>query len=84
MEVGKVQLGYHGANNRWAWLGITDRSSQGSYRYESDNGDLTTSRWHPGEPNSEDEHCVHLCASAGNWCNRDCSVKVYTLCERTY
>ena len=36
-KIGKVQLHYHGSNNRWAWLGITDRNSQGSYRYESDN-----------------------------------------------
>ena len=39
-EVGKAQTKYHGSG---AWIGITDRINQGSYKYASDSGSLTIS-----------------------------------------
>ena len=66
------------------WIGITDRSSQGIYRYESDNGQLTVSQWYSGEPNGADQHCVVIINSNGDWYDTECSGSLYSLCERTY
>ena len=70
--------------NVFRWIGITDRISQGNYRYESDNGQLTVSQWWQGQPNDDNHHCVYFCGSNGNWCDQDCSASEYSLCERTY
>ena len=71
-------------NNNYAWIGITDRSSQGNYQYESDNGELTVSQWKSGEPNSDRERCGILCNSSGDWCDYRCSFTSRHICERTY
>ena len=67
-----------------AFIGITDRISQGSYRYESDNGQLTVSQWNGVEPNNDNEHCVTICSSSGDWCDDPCSSPFLHICERTY
>ena len=67
------------------WIGITDRSSRGSYRYESDNGPLTVSQWSSSEPNGDNERCVGFCSnSRPTWCDYPCNWAFLALCERTY
>ena len=68
------------------WIGITDRSSQGSYRYDSDNGYLTASQWdsNGNQPNDDTHHCVRMCNSSGDWCDVSCSSSRRHVCERTY
>ena len=71
-----------------SWIGITDRISQGSYLYESDNGQLTISPpWHPGQPNRGNQRCVRFCESSkwqGKWCDQSCFSLRHSICERTY
>ena len=87
-KVVKAKKKYHGGSYRGSttWIGITDRRSQGNYRYLSDNGQLTvSSKWLPGlQPNCDSEcECVDICRSNGYWCDRRCSTLNYHLCERT-
>ena len=63
------------------WIGITDRYSHGSYRYESNNGHLTLSLWIPNEP-SPNEHCVIICNTSGEWNSVPCSMAFWQICER--
>ena len=80
--VGKMWAGTTWA--KYPWIGITDRSSRGNYKYESDNGHLTvSSRWRAGEPSDENQHCVEFCNSRGDWCDGSCSWRKYCFCEGT-
>ena len=94
-EIVKAYKRYNNDSVPSAWIGITDRSSQGNYRYESDNGQLTVSQWRSGQPNDDNDHCVILCnGSNGEWCDYACSesensanyqfIASYPFCERTY
>ena len=82
-EVGKAYRKFNG--NRQTWIGITDRSSQGIYQYETDNGNLTVSQWatsNPNRPSDDNHHCVALCnSSSDKWCDTSCSNNLYPLCE---
>ena len=83
-EVGKAHQKYHG-NRSDAWIGITDRISQGTYQYASDNGHLTISRWFSGEPNNDGARCVvYGYGSTGVWFDDYCSAQEFYFCERTY
>ena len=80
-EVVKAKKGYFVGGR--VWFGITDRTSQGSYRYLSDDGQLTISKWHSGQPSEDYERCVIMCSSSGEWCDYPCSSIGYHFCERT-
>ena len=48
---------------RWQWIGIDDRSSEGDYRYSSNNNPVSFTNWRPGHPdNKGNEDCVALAA----------------------
>ena len=68
---------------KWYWIGITDRSIQGSYKYSSDNGTLTTSRWGNDRPSNDAKDCGVMCNSNGYWCDESCSTTKYYVCEGT-
>jgi len=82
-EVRKFKKWYHGSSSI-SWIGITDRISQGDYRYSSDNGHLTMSDWRSGEPNNNNERCVIMYKSTDDWHDYPCSSQAYHFCERTY
>ena len=83
-EVLKAYKRYHGEFSN-TWLGITDRISQGSYKYESDNGQLTISKWSEGQPNYDSERCVISLNSSGAWNDYPCSgYNFLHICESTY
>ena len=88
-EIVKAYKRYHGSV-RSAWIGITDRSSQDSYQYASDNGQLTIFQWARNQPNCKSScKCLSFCRNNGDWCDMPCSFAGnsagnYHVCERTY
>ena len=87
-EVAKANENYHSGGTggwaKWAWIGIKDKSSQGIYEYLNDNGPLTTSQWALGEPSNDNKYCVVICNSNGDWCDQECSLARYHVCESAY
>jgi len=82
-EVQKAGIRIYGDTG--AWIGITDIISQGSYKYASDNGNLTISPWSTSlynEPDNDNHRCVNIYQS--KWYDASCSFTKYSLCERTY
>ena len=76
----EVAQASHRASN-WVWIGITDRSSQGSYQYSSDDGTLTISQWAADRPSNDNEDCGVFCTKGGSWCDAPCSDEKYYVCE---
>ncbi|XP_063819493.1 pulmonary surfactant-associated protein D-like [Pseudophryne corroboree] len=66
--------------NRFPYLGITDKQTEGTFRYS--NGEIIKySDWKPGEPNQTgDEDCVEMNLD-GKWNDRVCSEKRLIVCE---
>ncbi|KAM3624506.1 uncharacterized protein V6R79_024331 [Siganus canaliculatus] len=67
------------------WIGLTDREEEDTWKWV-DGSPLTTSYWHPGEPNSyegKDEDCVELTYHEENrWNDKPCEEQCFWICEK--
>jgi len=62
-----------------AWIGLqTDR--QGGWEWSDDTA-VQFINWRKGEPNGDEEHCVHMYSSDGTWNDARCSREKTYLCE---
>lgn len=63
------------------WLGMDDMKKEGTFQY-SDGGQITYTKWHPGEPNNDQglEDCVFM-LSDGKWNDSLCSDTGLVICE---
>ena len=74
---------------QYAWIGITDRESEGKFKYVSSGKDAFFTKWAIGEPNGgeggydKDQDCVNFLFKDRSWDDYDCSSKVHFICERS-
>ncbi|XP_044179085.1 uncharacterized protein LOC114946811 isoform X1 [Acropora millepora] len=68
------------------WIGLTDSSVEGRYRWESDNSPVNYTNWARGEPNDyggvEDCISVYGGGSTGLWNDDYCDSEHYYICEK--
>ncbi|XP_026215276.1 CD209 antigen-like protein C isoform X2 [Anabas testudineus] len=69
------------------WIGLTDKQTEGTWRWV-DGTVLTTPRfWAESEPNNEgDEHCAEIrnYDSQNSWNDVSCNVGKYWICEKSF
>ena len=70
-------------NESHAWIGITDRIEEGTFRYLSSGKEVFFTKWTTGEPNNfyEDEDCVNFLFKDRSWNDFGCSNKLHFICE---
>ncbi|XP_075790898.1 uncharacterized protein LOC102459497 isoform X2 [Pelodiscus sinensis] len=68
-------------HNTAAFIGITDRETEGTFKYLSGEG-IRYSNWAPNEPNNAfgTEHCVEIYPD-GSWNDRACNESRLIICE---
>nr|ACU83213.1 C-type lectin [Ruditapes philippinarum] len=66
------------------WIGLTDRTHDGIWRWFDTMSHATCSDWGPGEPNSHgNEDCVNFFVDNDyNWNDSTCHSKYTPLCEK--
>eukprot|EP00058_Branchiostoma_floridae_P006984 XP_002592472.1 hypothetical protein BRAFLDRAFT_68958 [Branchiostoma floridae] len=74
--------------NERFWLGLSDRTSEGSWRWSDGNNLGAYTYWAPGEPNdSVNEDCAEFWPSfhphSNEWNDQQCSDNIYFICEST-
>lgn len=59
------------------WIGLTDRRSEGTFVWGSDNTEVTYTNWYKNEPNNlRNEDCVHIRPSRNSeWNDSKCDSK---------
>lgn len=69
------------AENKAAFLSMTDTKTEGRFTYPSGEA-LVYTNWAPGEPNNngQAENCVEL-FSNGKWNDKSCAEKRLVICE---
>ena len=74
-------------DDRWYWLGITDKVSEGNWSYNSNGQTISFENWFSGQPatiGGENENCVeagHLSYN-GKWHDVPCSWDwLFFICE---
>ena len=64
------------------WIGINDKSQEGSFTYESDGEFIEYTNWYPGKPDSSGD-CVILKKSNGfKWNDHPCRQNMSFICEK--
>ena len=67
------------------WIGIDDKSQEGSFKYASDGSSVGYTNWHSGQPNDYNgQDCVLLWAAKDfEWGDEDCStMQASFICEQ--
>eukprot|EP00061_Rhincodon_typus_P000924 g13204.t1 len=80
---------FFGPGNWPAWIGVTDRQSEGVYVFQDGARVAPSDQWyrHPqlGQPNGgSQENCVALSTDDGKWWDKDCARRMYFICEYEY
>ncbi|XP_043541346.1 C-type lectin domain family 11 member A [Chiloscyllium plagiosum] len=80
---------FFGPGNWPAWIGVTDRHSEGVYVFQDGVRVAPGDQWyrHPqlGQPNGgAQENCVALSTDDGKWWDKDCGRRMYFICEYEY
>ncbi|GCC43316.1 hypothetical protein chiPu_0027485 [Chiloscyllium punctatum] len=80
---------FFGPGNWPAWIGVTDRHSEGVYVFQDGVRVSPGDQWyrHPqlGQPNGgSQENCVALSTDDGKWWDKDCGRRMYFICEYEY
>ena len=73
-------------NGKEYWFGITDRNSEGTWKYVSSGQTVPFTNWQPGQPNQVyDDDCVYLGHSSanhvGNWFDHPPKNQHFFVCE---
>ena len=66
------------------WIGINDKQSEGTWRYDSDDSKIVTSLWGSGQPDGgTGQNCAYQYYYSGaNWDDYPCGdAGCYSLCE---
>ena len=69
------------------WIGIDDKSEEGSFKYASDGSSVLYTNWNSDQPNNYmDQDCVLLLAAKDfEWGDEDCySVQASFICEEKH
>ena len=68
------------------WIGLTDSSVEGIYKWESDNSPVNYTHWARGEPNDfrGRQDCISVYGGrlAGFWDDDFCDSEHYYICEK--
>ncbi|XP_063080202.1 collectin-11 isoform X2 [Engraulis encrasicolus] len=66
-----------------AFIGLDDLEREGHFTYVERSPMSTFSKWREGEPNNayEDEDCVEMVATSGEWIDVACHQTMYFVCE---
>ena len=75
---------------QYTWIGITDRLTEGKFKYVSSGKDAFFTKWAIGEPNNgkggffrkSDQDCVNFLFKDQSWDDFECSEKLHFICER--
>ncbi|XP_038051001.1 perlucin-like [Patiria miniata] len=70
----------------WAWLGCSDRSTEGTWLCYAAASDLPFENWATGQPNNANgnDHCLAFHNTDGMWSDSKCDAQlVHTVCETT-
>ena len=69
--------------DQYAWIGITDLLTEGTFTYLSSGKEVFFTKWTTGEPNNfyEDEDCVNFLFKDRSWNDFGCSNKLHFICE---
>ena len=64
------------------WLGGSDSSEEGVWKWSHSNDPLDFSMWKTGEPNdANNEDCLHMYTYTGGWNDRECESPLGFVCE---
>ena len=67
------------------WFGITDRNSEGIWKYVSSEQTVPFTNWEPEEPDYNGDDCVYLGISTsdnvGRWWGEPCAYQKFFVCE---
>lgn len=71
-------LNQYQSNSKIKWIGLSDVSSVGSYKW-SNNETVSYTNWDKNKPDQSNGRCIAM-SSTGFWSNYDCNTKFQSIC----